>query len=196
MNKWIKNCTTCEQPFFTTESGIKVPHLSQNYNWTEQRELPKPLTRGWFLWLWASYATTSASMCLSQSRSCTCFQHFLRSQIQIRKCLWDSSLCSKKILFEVHETPAKQGAVGTVHYSLTKGLTKEAKYCFSIWGPRRSKIILDDLGTAGFSWPVIQLTVLVGFHSLLPGVIPDLTTYSRTQCSTLFFSQCSALTPP
>lgn len=61
----------------------------------------------------------------------------------------------KKILFEVHERPAKQGDVGTVRYALTTGGTKEAKHRCSAWGPARSQTILDDLGSAGFSWPLI-----------------------------------------
>ena len=83
-------------------------------------------------------------MCLSQSWSCTCFQHFQKSRIQIRKSRWDLSLDSKESLLGTWETCKTR--LGTEQF-LIPGRTKEAKYCFRMWGPTRIKTSLDYLSS-------------------------------------------------
>lgn len=118
-------------------------------------------------------------------------------QIQIRKCLWDSSLHSKKILFEVHDRLAKQGDVGPVQYSLTTGITKEAKHCIHMWGPTRSKTILEDPGTVGFSWAIYLVDHYSGgILQLTPGSDPWPLILEPRVLLYCFFPVCSSNSTP
>lgn len=91
----------------------------------------------------------------------------------------------------------KQGDVGPVQYSLTTGITKEAKHCIHMWGPTRSKTILEDPGTVGFSWA----TYLVDHYSggilqLTPGSDPWPLILEPRVLLYCFFPVCSSNSTP